>query len=229
MRRDVQIQKLPQMLQIVDNYQQPLYELDFGSYAGVSQKSFNLFNGGLVNLNYTITKTANWITQINPSYGTVNKGDMVAVSVIINRNLLSDGDNVTTIVVSTNAGGVELTIKARKVGGNINDLVVELPDAGVMVQKQDLGYANWDSGKLMCETSFVNGYTDWRLPTKEELMTLYNYRDLIGGFTSYYYWSSTTINDNRAYAIYFVDGSLNKEYKYEEFYIRAVRTYHEDF
>jgi len=178
-------------LQIVDNNQHPLPELDFGSYAGVSQKSFNLFNGGLVNLDFTITKTANWITQINPSFGTVNKGNMVTVSVIINRNLLSDGDNVTTIVVSTNAGGVELPIKARKVGGSINDLVIEVPGTNLMVQRADLGCYDWYSANAYCQNSNVANYNDWRLPTIDELEVLYNYREFIGGFDGDSYWSST--------------------------------------
>lgn len=231
MRRDVQIQKLPQMLQIVDNYQQPLYELDFGSYAGVSQKSFNLFNGGLVNLNYTITKTANWITQINPSYGTVNKGDMVAVSVIINRNLLSDGDNVTTIVVSTNAGGVELTIKARKSGGSINDLVVEVPGTNLMVQRADLGCYDWYSASAYCQSSNVANYNDWRLPTIDELEVLYNHREFISGFDGDSYWSSTQSYSIGTYNYYrFISSGtwgfvgIHSGSASDLHYVRAVRT-----
>jgi hypothetical protein len=224
MRRDVQIQKLPQMLQIVDNNQHPLLELDFGSYAGVSQKSFNLFNGGLVNLDFTITKTANWITQINPSFGTVNKGNMVTVSVIINRNLLSDGDNVTTIVVSTNAGGVELPIKARKVGGSINDLVIEVPGTNLMVQRADLGCYDWYSANAYCQNSNVANYNDWRLPTIDELEVLYNHRDFIGGFVNDKYWSSTKETYSDYYYYYnFRHGWDNSDMPSETHYVRAVR------
>lgn len=228
MRRDVQIQKLPQMLQIVDNNQHPLPELDFGSYAGVSQKSFNLFNGGLVNLDFTITKTANWITQINPSFGTVNKGNMVTVSVIINRNLLSDGDNVTTIVVSTNAGGVELPIKARKVGGSINDLVIEVPGTNLMVQRADLGCYDWYSANAYCQSSNVANYNDWRLPTIDELEILYNHREFIGGFGGDKYWSTTKYSYNGEYKYYSFDGSgwgnVGIDSPSESHYVRAIRT-----
>lgn len=227
MKRDVQIQKLPQMLQIVDNSQHQITELDFGSNAGISQKSFNLFNNGTVNLNFSITKTANWITQINPSEGTVNKGDIVTVSVIINRNLLSDGDNVTTIVVSTNAGGVELTIKARKSGGSVNDLVVEVPGTNLMVQKADLGRYDWYSASAYCQNSNVANYNDWRLPTIDELEVLYNHRNFIGGFINDKYWSSTESSswggDGYDY-LNFGSHLQYHDYPDQINYVRAVRT-----
>lgn len=78
--------------------------------------------------------------------------------------------------------------------------VIELPAANLMVQPADIGQNNWISVNSMCENSLHEGYTDWRLPTKEELMLLYNQRDFIGGFNTEYqyqnyvytYWSSST-------------------------------------
>jgi Protein of unknown function (DUF1566). len=190
MKRDVQIQKQSAVLSIVDNNQAPLHELDFGS-AGVSQKTFNIFNSGTVNLRFEITKTANWITDINPSNETVNMGSTRAISVTINRSLLSIGENITTIVISTNSGGVELLVKAINDGNNINDLVVELHDAGLMVQKMDLGCWNLYAADEICQNSHIANYNDWRLPTIDELEILFNHKEYIGDFDGDYYWSST--------------------------------------
>jgi hypothetical protein len=76
---------------------------------------------------------------------------------------------------------------------------VMLPAAGLMVQKTDIsGHStvSWSTGNSLCENSTLDGYTDWRLPTKDELAVLDNESYTIGGFVTSssnnpYYWSST--------------------------------------
>lgn len=77
---------------------------------------------------------------------------------------------------------------------------INLPAAGIAVQRTDITGtkgAYWDDANSLCENSTVGGLTDWRLPTKDELMTMYSNRDFIGGFIitssgyTYEYWSST--------------------------------------
>ena len=51
----------------------------------------------------------------------------------------------------------------------------------------------WEDAKKACE-ALGQG---WRLPTKDELNSLYLSKDKIGGFAGNYYWSSTEdIDDN---------------------------------
>ena len=103
----------------------------------------------------------------------------------------------------------------------------EIPSAGIAVQTQNIGYANWDSVDLMCKSSRVGGFSDWRLPTNEEMFVIFNLRNEIGGFTHYgYYWTSESY-PNYPGAHYNVDGSsgsLSWGYSYEQCYGRAVRT-----
>ncbi|MBO6025669.1 MAG: virulence RhuM family protein [Bacteroidales bacterium] len=116
-RRDVQIQKRPATMHIYDNESQELSELDFGSDGGVTQKSFSIFNGGTQAINFTITKTANWISNISQTSGTIGMGVTCTIVVTINREMLASGDNITTLLVTASEGGSkELTIKAKKVG-----------------------------------------------------------------------------------------------------------------
>ena len=71
------------------------------------------------------------------------------------------------------------------------------------------------------------GYTDWFLPSKDELNQLYVNRAAIGGFeTNVYYWSSTETVVNLAWMQDFIvvgsQSSLNKYYAYS---VRAVRAF----
>ena len=65
----------------------------------------------------------------------------------------------------------------------------------------------------------------WRLPTKDELNTLYKNKDKISGFASLLYWSSTNNNQDSAWAQSFYSGSQGIYFKSYSFYIRVVRTF----
>ena len=115
-----------------------------------------------------------------------------------------------------------------------------------MVQKTNLGCVDRSSAITMCESSIVGGYDDWRLPSIEELMVVYNEREKIGGLcddeiiaynVSYDvtidrayapYWSSTKKSGNSSEYYYFMsfeDGTQNlTSYNYNKMFVRAVRT-----
>ena len=107
---------------------------------------------------------------------------------------------------------------------------IALPTAGIVVQRKDIGRGTWGTVKSMCENSVIGGKTDWRLPTKDELMVLYNERNYIGGFTTTpgnynRYWSSSSSGSNYHYTISFYSGEIY-EIKESDFYqsARCVRT-----
>lgn len=107
---------------------------------------------------------------------------------------------------------------------------IELPAAGIAVQRNDIGYGSWNNINAMCENSVVAGKTDWRLPTKDELMAMYNERNYIGGFTTEYssygcYWSSTLDYSFYYYYIRFNNGAIiSSAGSYYEVSGRCVRT-----
>ena len=112
-QRAVQMKKQSSSLQIVDNNGNVIAMLDFGTDEDVSQKTFNIFNNGNMTLNFTITKTADWIDDVIPSEGTVAIGDTKPITVIINRASLGSGENKSTLLITTpTAGGVEVVVKA---------------------------------------------------------------------------------------------------------------------
>jgi hypothetical protein len=81
---------------------------------------------------------------------------------------------------------------------------------------------------IACDTLTLNGYSDWRLPSKEELNQLYLKKDTIGGFTLNTYWSSTEYDGYSAWFQYFSVGIQDGTYKngrYSRCNVRAVRAF----
>ena len=73
------------------------------------------------------------------------------------------------------------------------------------------------------------GYTDWYLPSKDELAKLYAMNLLeFGGFADVYYWSSTEVDYfffKYAWFQYFGDGDQGYNVKNFTFYVRAIRAF----
>jgi len=69
------------------------------------------------------------------------------------------------------------------------------------------------------------GYTDWFLPSRDELNKLYLNHDEIGGFGMIDFWSSTSGNAYVAWAQYFYDGSQYQSNKNSIVRVRAVRAF----
>ena len=79
------------------------------------------------------------------------------------------------------------------------------------------------------------GFSDWFLPSEDELNALQAVRVTIGGFESATYWSSTEIASGRsgafagptqeAYPVYFPTGGSNLWYKSQSYHVRPVRMF----
>lgn len=77
----------------------------------------------------------------------------------------------------------------------------------------------------ICSDLVLNGYSDWYLPSKDELAKLYINRIAIGGFASVWYYSSTEFDANNAYPHHFGSGSAASSGKFNANYVRAVRSF----
>lgn len=81
----------------------------------------------------------------------------------------------------------------------------------------------------VCADLEVNGYSDWYLPSRNELIQVYNNRAAIGGFISTpgaaWYWSSTNAAAGLAPLVDFYLGGFINEYKNNAHRVRAVRTF----
>ena len=75
----------------------------------------------------------------------------------------------------------------------------------------------------ICSDLILNGYDDWFLPSKDELIYLYQNRNEIGGFSNGIYYSSSEWNVNESFYVGFSNGLSFGVAKYNKYNIRAVR------
>jgi hypothetical protein len=78
----------------------------------------------------------------------------------------------------------------------------------------------------ICGDLVLNGYSDWFLPSKDELNKLYLNRTAIGGFAAAYYWSSSEYNNANAWSQAFGSGlQIEFYFKNSTYVVRAVRAF----
>ena len=77
----------------------------------------------------------------------------------------------------------------------------------------------------ICDDFVLNGYSDWYLPSLNELNTLYLNRAAIGGFGNFVYWSSSEQSTNNAWYQNFSNSVKGDNHKTNTDHVRAVRTF----
>ena len=77
----------------------------------------------------------------------------------------------------------------------------------------------------ICDALVLNGYSDWFLPSKDELNQMYLQKTVIGGFGNNYYWSSFASSAASAWLQYFATGLQDFGDKDYTEYVRAVRAF----
>ena len=80
----------------------------------------------------------------------------------------------------------------------------------------------------------INGYSDWFLPSKDELLEMYNTIGTegseanVGGFETSdwpYYWSSSENTNNTVWSVYFNSGYANDLDKSGPYRVRVIRAF----
>ena len=118
-------------------------------------------------------------------------------------------------------------------GGGIVFYIDGTGQHGLVAAKADMtgnslrkkeGFFNWYDAKNAANT-FINGYSDWLLPNKEQLKQLYDHRSSVGGFEETIYWSSSESEQNSAWGQYFLNGEQLVGEKNHNGRVRAVRIF----
>ncbi len=112
--------------------------------------------------------------------------------------------------------------------------------SGLMWQQSETDEMTWEEALQYCEDLELAGYSDWRLPNRNELQSIVDYSELFtrpidtvafpGAIGRDHYWSSTShaTYQNSAWRIYFgyQGGGVSYRAKFDSYssYVRAVRT-----
>jgi hypothetical protein len=77
----------------------------------------------------------------------------------------------------------------------------------------------------ICDDLVLNGYSDWYLPSKDELNQMYIQKNVIGGNPYSTYWSSSEYSAFNAYVQDFSNGVQGNSAKNNTLYVRAIRSF----
>jgi hypothetical protein len=95
---------------------------------------------------------------------------------------------------------------------NTETIYVSCPDANIAAR--------------ICYDVDINGYTDWYLPSKDELDLVYQNQAAIGGFNNGLYWSSSQSTPTTAHYKNFSNGNNSTNFKEGYYYrVRAIRSF----
>ena len=125
-KTDVQIEKLPPALTILDDDGNEVKEINFGENPSVVMYSFYIFNKSEERLEWSIIESSEWITSISKDKGELNPNATQPLVINIDRNKLNAGENVTTLHVISNNGTREISVYAHS-----NNLVETLQASDV--------------------------------------------------------------------------------------------------
>lgn len=112
-------------------------------------------------------------------------------------------------------------------GNDCSDALTDQQTGLMWVKSPSTTLVDWPTAINNAAATNYCGYTDWRLPNRNELRSLINYgqadlalwlNDTAQGFNNvqqYYYWSSSTIANttSAAWNVFFASGTVIADYK----------------
>ena len=166
------------------------------------------------------------MVAVTACYAQVGSGIIASSSNHPISQPLSLGQNIQIKTTGTShyigqnyAGGIVYFVNADGLHG----LIAETQD-------QSLSSSWYDAQEIInrSENHSASGanYSDWRLPTKNELDLMFLQRKLVGGFIESGYWSTTEgQTPGSAWYLDFHSGAHYEGEAYGSLYIRAVREF----
>ena len=182
------------------------------------------------------------VSQNNENDTTVERVFIIADSVRIADSTTAAEAEASRVADSVNAAAAEASRAADSFAATAADEAIRVANPairhggivfyeenghGLVAAITDLGVMDWNTAKTACDELVLNGYSDWHLPTQDELNSLYvNFKKVgVGGFVDVYYWSSTYSNNNSAWIQNFINGEQYNANENGAFSVRSVRAF----
>ena len=165
----------------------------------IYESTFYSIDVGRVSVGKNAAKKGNEFITIDPG-GIAEKAGLMLYDKIISINNIEVVDGNFSELINMSQDKFKLS--EFKIDRKGKFFTVEIYPAlysigGLVAAITDLGKLDWGSAKTACDELVLNGYSDWRLPTKEELNSVYVNLAKVGAgnFSEDFYWSSTGGNE----------------------------------
>ena len=160
---------------------------------------------------------------LNLTVGQSYQGGIIAYIFVPGDNGYVTGQTHGLIATATNQStGAQWGCSGTSIAGTSIALGSGIANTTAIVN----GCASSTSAAALCNNLVSGGYTDWYLPSYNELNKLYINRAIIGGFIAVSYWSSSQSTSTGAYSLNFSIGTgVSNSGKITSMYVRAIRKF----
>ena len=124
--------------------------------------------------------------------------------------------------LSDQSAGIQWSIGNNIIIGTATGIGTGSANTNAIISNQGIG-TSYAAGLANAYTG--GGYTDWFLPSKDELNLMFLQKSLIGGFSTNWYWSSTEADGGSSMRQSFNTGQQHWNGKAANYPIRAVRAF----